>query len=177
MNSHARRLRSNPRSGQLGASMTEFVIVSPIALLLMLSIFQFGLIYMAKLTLNNATFMAARHGAVKNADAGAIRNSLIKGLIPFYVKSGDGRPDSGALAAAWARAYADSILFLGSVDLISPSSEAFTHFGLTQNGVRYIPNDNLEYRLSDVGHTRTGASGIRISIRDANILKIKVTYG
>jgi hypothetical protein len=162
---------------QRGASMTEFVIISPIALLFMLSIFQFGLIYMAKLTLNNATFLAARHGAVNNADKGAIKNSLIKGLIPFYVKAGTGRPDAGDLAVAWSKAYVDTLLFPEPVDLISPSAEAFTQFGLTHNGVKFIPNDNLEYRLSDAGHTRAGASGVRISIRDANVLKIKVTYG
>lgn len=161
---------------QRGVSVTEFVIITPIALLLMLSILQFGLAYMAKLTLNNATFMAARHGAVRNADTQQIYESLVKGLLPFYVNATGGQPDAGRMAEAWARARADAALFT-RLERISPSNEAFTAFALEREGQRFIPNDNLEYRLSDAGNMRAGPEGRRISIRDANVLKIEVTYG
>lgn len=161
---------------QRGVSVTEFVIITPIALLLMLSILQFGLAYMAKLTLNNATFMAARHGAVRNADTQQIYESLIKGLLPFYVNATGGQPDAGRMAEAWARARADAQVFT-RLERISPSNEAFTGFALEREGQRFIPNDNLEHRLSDAGNMRAGPEGRRISIRDANVLKIEVTYG
>jgi hypothetical protein len=57
------------------------------------------------------------------------------------------------------------------LDVLSPSQEAFNVYGITANGVRYIPNDNLEFR------TATPMNGASISIQDANILRIKVTYG
>ncbi len=171
-------LAKGQRSGfaQRGVSVTEFVIITPIALLLMLSILQFGLVYMAKLTVNNATFMAARHGAVRNADTQQIYESLIKGLLPFYVNATGGQPDAGRMAEAWARARADAALFT-RLERISPSSEAFNGFALERDGQRFIPNDNLEHRLSDAGNMRAGPEGRRISIRDANVLKIEVTYG
>jgi hypothetical protein len=166
------------RSGfaQRGVSVTEFVIITPIALLLMLSILQFGLAYMAKLTLNNATFMAARHGAVRNADTQQIYESLIKGLLPFYVNATGGQPDADRMLEAWARARADAVVFT-RLERISPSNEAFNGFALEREGQRVIPNDNLEHRLSDTGNMRTGPEGRRISIRDANVLKIEVKYG
>lgn len=163
-------------TSQRGASMTEFVVIAPIALLMLLAILQFGLVYMAKLTVNNATFMAARHGAVRNADTQQIYESLVKGLLPFYVNATGGQPDAGRMAEAWARARADAAVFT-RLERISPSSEAFTGFALERGGQRFIPNDNLEYRLSDAGNMRTGPEGRRISIRDANVLKIEVKYG
>lgn len=168
----------NPRPlrRQRGASMTEFIIISPIALLLMLGILQFGLIYMAKLSLNNATFLAARHGANVHADISEINSSLTKGLIPFYINSAAGKPDAARMATAWVKSKADGLLFT-KVELISPSKEAFQSFGLEVDGKRKIPNDNLEYRLADAANTRAGPGGLSISIRDANLLKIKVTYG
>ena len=167
-----------------GASMTEFIIVSPIALLLMLGILQFGLIYMAKLTLNNATFHAARHGATVNGSKREIELSLAKGLIPFYVRtnaltSADpaaAQPGGGQLLQAGLRAGLDMLAF-SEVDVISPSVEAFQQFGVQRDGRRVIPNDNIEYRSTDAGSLRMGPESRQISIRDANILKIKVTYG
>lgn len=164
------------RRRQRGASMTEFIIISPIALLMMLGILQIGLVYMAKLTLNNATFQAARHGANVNANLSEINNSLAKGLIPFYIRSVGGQPTVARMTEALIRAQADGLLFT-RVDLISPSREAYQNFGLDKDGRRTIPNDNIEYRLADAGNTRTGPGGRPISIRDANLLKIKVTYG
>ena len=163
------RPAARPPLRQRGASLTEFVIVAPVAILLTFGILQAGMLYMAKLTLNNATFMAARTGAVKNAKLGEIKDSLAKGMVPFYQDATNGN-DLARIGTAYARAKVDSIAFT-TVDLISPSSAAFGVYGITDKGVTYIPNDNLEFR------TATPMNGAAMSIRDANVLRIKVTYG
>jgi TadE-like protein len=157
-----------------GASLTEFVIVTPIAILFVLGIIQSGLIYMAKLTLNNVTFLAARHGANKEGDKTEINNSIAKGLIPFYIDA-TSQPSLTTMGAAFAEAKVKLALPGNKLEIISPNQEMFDTFGITSAGTtgKYIPNDNLEYRDAS---PRVAGSG-QISIRDANILKIKFTYG
>lgn len=156
-----------------GASLTEFVIITPIAILFVLASVQAGLIYMAKSTLNNAVFMAARHGANNNASESAIKDSLAKGLIPFYIDAFN-KPDVGSMGMAYGKAkvaLANPLNF-NKVEIISPSTAMYDVYGINSPTGRYIPNDNLEYRDAS---PRASADG-QISIRDANILKIKVTY-
>jgi TadE-like protein len=161
--------RINKKNAQAGAAMTEFAIVGPIAILFLFVLIQSGMLYVAKLNLNNATFMAARQGAVKNARANEIRISLIKGLIPFYQNATDSNNES-RLAQALALAAADYPLNV-DLKLISPGDAAFQAYGITEAGIRYIPNDNLEFRRV------TPVAGANLSLRDANLLRIKVTYG
>ena len=103
--------------------------------------------------------------------------ALAKGLMPFYANVSEGQPNVSRLTQAWAMSRADIELF-SRMELVSPSPQAFEHFGLRdpQNQL-YIPNDNLEYRLADQANTRSGPGGRPISIRDANVLKLQVTYG
>jgi hypothetical protein len=155
-----------------GASLTEFVIVTPIAILFVLGTIQSGLIYMAKLTLNNVTFLAARHGANKEGDKTEISNSIAKGLIPFYIDASS-QPSLTTMGAAFAEAKVKLALPGNKLEILSPSQGMFDTFGITSTAGKYIPNDNLEYRDAS---PRTAGSG-QISIRDANILKIKFTYG
>ncbi len=152
-----------------GSALTEFVIVGPVAILFTFVLLQAGMLYMAKLTLNNATFMAARHGATENASPMAIRAALVKGLIPFYQDATDSN-DLARLTGAAAKAALDYPLNV-NLDVISPSAEAFQVYGINAGGTKYIPNDNLEFR------TATPMNGASISLRDANVLRIKVTYG
>lgn len=155
-----------------GASLTEFVIVTPIAILFVFCIIQAGLLYMAKLTLNNAVFMAARHGANNHAKKSEIKDSLAKGLIPFYIDAFS-KPDATSMGIAYGKAkLALSLETFNKVDIISPSPAMYATYGINSPTGRYIPNDNLEYRDAN---PRTSADG-QLSIRDANILKIKVTY-
>jgi TadE-like protein len=156
-----------------GASLTEFVIVTPIAILFVFCIIQAGLLYMAKLTLNNAVFMAARHGANNHAKESEIKDSLAKGLIPFYIDAFS-KPDVASMGIAYGEAKLALInpLNFNKIEIISPSPAMYATYGINSPTGRYIPNDNLEYRDAN---PRTSADG-QISIRDANILKIKVTY-
>jgi len=174
------RFISSRRRGlrQRGASMVEFVIVFPIATLFVLGLIQLGFLYMAKLTLNHATFMAAREGSLHHANAGKMREAMLRGLSPFYQDS-TRTNDLQRLALAYGGPNG-AVVQLGlqpwnlSMTTLNPSAETFRDFGLRDNVARvtYIPNDNLEWRnMGIVG----GAS--RQNIRDANLLKLHVVYG
>ncbi|MFO1337595.1 MAG: TadE family protein [Burkholderiaceae bacterium] len=165
-----------PRSGHRGISMIEFVVVFPFATLFVLSLIQMGMVFMAKTTLNNATFMAARMGSLHNADEGVMREAMIRGLSPFYQDSTETN-DMKRLALA----YKDSLLANSSfnpykveIEVLSPSADTFSDFGLKdpKTKVTYIPNDNLESRNLGIVGTKS-----KQNIRDANLLKIRVRYG
>lgn len=160
---------------QRGATLMEFVIVFPIAALLVLALIQAGFIYMAKLTLNHATFMAARVGATHNADVGEMRTALVRGLIPFHQNNFETN-DSKRLASAWLGAQGENLnpLTRASLDRLNPSNQSFADFGVNDpklKGVTYIPNDNLEWRSTTLG------TQSQQNLRDANLLKIRVVYG
>jgi hypothetical protein len=157
---------------QRGVSLVEFVIVFPVAVLFVLSLIQAGFMFMAKLTLNHATFMAARAGSLNNARTDVIRNTLIRGLSPFYQDSSIG-DDVPRLARAWAEAQVDARQPWNlDVAMLNPSPQAFTDFGVRdpRSGVTYIPNDNIEWRATGV------RANSRMNIQDANLLKLRVVY-
>lgn len=164
------RLRSTRRR-QPGASLVEFVIVFPLAVLFTLGLVQTGFIFMAKTTLNHATFMAARVGATHNASRSAMAEALARGLSPFY-QDGSRSNDHTRLAMALAEARVDSLLF-SELTVLSPSPEAFADFGVRDpvRKLTYIPNDNLAFRSQAV-QPRS-----KMNLRDANLLKIRVVYG
>src|SRR5262249_48077043 len=68
-----------------GAASVEFYIVSLLVLLpLVMAILQLGMLFVAKNTLNHATFMAARAASMANGSRGVMLNYLAKGLVPLY---------------------------------------------------------------------------------------------
>lgn len=159
-----------------GAAVTELVVILSSLLTLSLGIVQGALIYNAKTTLNYATFEAARAGAVYNAQRSYMTEALARGLMPLY----GGGTDTASLTTANVRAYTDLMLpavpsmNLGSgsrLEILSPTQEAFQDFGVTVDGQQQIPNEHLRFKPRDIG----SASGV--NLQDANILKIKVTYG
>ena len=165
---------------QRGMSITEFVIVTPFALLVVLGLIQLGLIFAAKQIVNEAAFVAARTGAVQNAQVGPMTDTLVKALIPFYQDTTI-IDDAKRLRSALQGARAD-LTVPGSPDaaipgrldisVLNPNADAFHDFGLTDsNNQTYIPNDSLDYRDHSVRGPTSG-----LSIQDANVLKIRVTY-
>jgi hypothetical protein len=161
----------NRRSAR-GVSLLEFVIVFPLAALFVLGLIQTGFVYMAKLTLNHATFMAARAGSMHNANQAVIKEAVIRGLTPFYQDSTDTNT-STRLGKAYLAAKVDAIAFVQVDKPLSPSPDAFADFGVKDptSKVVYIPNDHLEWRDLSVG------AKSKVNIRDANLLKIRVVYG
>ena len=74
-----------------GQAMVEFLIVTPVFILLIFGTVQVALIYSAKTTLNYATFQAARIGALNNATYTGIRKGLTRGLAPLFTTSNSSR--------------------------------------------------------------------------------------
>lgn len=153
------------RATQRGQAIAEYVYVVPVMLLLILGAVQFGFIYQAKSTLNYATFVATRAGALKNGAMSAIQEALAGGLAPLFAHD----QDLAALKAAYA--FADQELrdaALTSIRIVNPTSAALGAYQSQSDAGTEIPNDNLMYRDS-------GASG-GMSLQDANLLKVRVTY-
>ncbi len=153
---------------QRGQGLVEAVIVLPVFGLFLLGIFQGILLYRAKTTLDYAAFMAARSGAMNFAQKNAMIDGLAHGLMPLYAHQTGG----GAVVAAYAKAKADIQLGQSAaITIISPTKAAFTDWQEAQyDGVAAIPNDSLPFRGSAIG------AKSHMTVQDANLLKIKVTY-
>jgi len=136
------------RKNELGSTMVEFVVVTPVLLMLGLGTVQMGFVYHAKTTLNYATFEAARIGAVNHADI---------------------EPMNGA---AIGRSMSDSIDPLaGKITILNPTADMFDSWAVTDStsGELQIPNHHLRHQSADM---RAG-----VTLHDANLLKIRSEYG
>lgn len=148
-----------------GQSMVEFLIVLPSLLLIVFGIFQFSLIYQARSALNHAAFVGARQGALNGGDLKSIQDGVASGLTPLFMRMSVSE-DPAMPHIMRARLISTIEVFnphTAKVEILNPTADAFN--ALNVNGV--IPNDNLMYR--------TGSGG-GVSIQDANLLKIQVTY-
>ena len=165
---------------QSGQAMTEFIIVFPVLFILIFAAFQFTLLYHAKITLNYATFLAARSGAVSNGHLGIMENALARGMAPLYTHC----DDPAEVIRARDRVRAEIENGFAFIEIINPPLEAFNGAvgpGSTKDGTKplsitidgaadtVIPNDNLMFRP-----TTSGAAGL--SIQDRNVLKIRAHY-
>jgi len=155
---------------QEGATLAEFIIAAPIVMIIGMTTVQAGLIYHGKTTLNYAAFEAARAGAVNNAQLSVIRDTLGLRLAP--VQGGDGSVNKAAIAIAKSALSVKDPLNT-RVEVLNPTTAAFEDWGVISQTAqqRVIPNNHLRHKEHTVGT----ASGL--SLRDANLLKIQVTYG
>ncbi|MGY0505787.1 TadE/TadG family type IV pilus assembly protein [Luteimonas sp. e5] len=161
------RLRTPSAYRQRGQSATEFLVVVPVLLLLILGIVQMVLLYRAKATLDYAALEAARAGAVHGARMDEMHKGLKQGLMPLYTTS----KGAAGLAKARLALEQDFLLHKPRIEVISPTRAAWNDHRERQHDGRWaLPNDNLAFRSRSVG----SASGM--NVQDANILKIKVTY-
>ncbi|MCM8857521.1 MAG: DUF6531 domain-containing protein [Candidatus Thiodiazotropha sp.] len=160
-------------SRQRGVAMTELLISLPALLLMGLGGWQTALLYDAKTTLNYATFEAARKGAVTHAQSDPMRQELGLRLAPLF--GGDGSPRKAIAAITRASLDVQDPRFT-EFEIINPTVEAFDDFGRDivdprNNETHFgIPNSHLRWRNQNVG--RSG-----VNIQDANLLRIKTTYG
>lgn len=163
-----------------GQAMVEFIIIFMVMIMLVFGIFQFTLIYKAKITLNYATFEAVRAGAVNNARLSAVKQAFARGMAPLYTHR------DTVEAVHTARKQVTDELDAGDqvcIERLNPITQDFsdhqianTYFpdpNLTESTA--IPVDNLYYR-SDKSTSGPGGGAGRVSIQDATLLKIKVTY-
>lgn len=158
------------RKGLAGQASTEFLIALPLLILLLFGIIQFSMIYQARATLNHATLLAARAGALHNGSKNEMRAALARGLAPLFAAS----PSEAGYLEAWEKARLQETLpSLTTLAVLNPPRTAFTDFArarLDGKGGRELPNDTLNYRNSAPG------SASKISVQDANLLHLRVTY-
>jgi hypothetical protein len=189
---------SRPWQGrQRGASIVEFLIVGPLLIFIGMGLVQTGLVFHAKSGLNFALQEGARVGSVNFGDVEAIERGIKDGLIPYM----GGGENLGEIAQTRARVEADFQRGAAAgwirVQQLSPTPASFTDWAedsYDEDGraIREIPNANL----STLRCTRTpngGRAGSRSStacaggepigadsqqtLADANLLKLKMTYG
>jgi hypothetical protein len=164
-------------SSARGAAITEFLVVMLALVPLVMGSIQAALVFHAKTILSYATFEAARAGAVQNAQRSAMKRAFQRNVLSLY----GGGSTAGTLAQSLARSSADlwtvpipgTSLGAGtSIDILSPTQEAFKDYGIRVNGAgtRFIPNEHLRYRSRAIGVSS------KVDIQDANLLKIKITY-
>ncbi len=151
-----------------GQAMTEYMIVFPVMLVLIFGTLQFALLYQTKVQLNYAAFESARSGSLNNAQRWALQAGAVRGLVPLHTHG------SGREWLRWARSTVWDQIDAGLVDIeiINPTPEAFDNHGIDDGDDRLIPNDSLMYREA----TLKGTGPNKLSIQDANLLKIRLLY-
>ncbi len=174
------RLPGSPRTQRLsGQAMVEYLIILPVLLMLVLGGIQFALLYQIKSTLNYAAFMGARQGALQNANISVIKDGVAAGMTPLFTFS----PDIDGLLKGRSIAMIEVFNPLTArVEVLSPTTKAADDFAIDDPSYalqRIIPNDNLMYRCGNKKQAPcTEALGEKsgLTIQDANLLKIRVTY-
>lgn len=174
------------KNSQIGATATEVLIVLPIVILLGMIGVQYALMYNAKSNLTYASYEAARAGAIHNADPEKIQHGLIKGLLPYLISDSNVKMSNNAIAnAALMQSNIEKIKLKEAnymkVEIISPNKEAFEDFSDTtgvlghqlKTNNKVIPNkqSDIEKLKGQIGQK----SGI--TIEEANVLKLRITYG
>lgn len=154
-----------------GQSAMEFLVIFPVLVLLTFGTIQFALLYQARATLNHATMLAARAGTLHNGDKDAMRTALATGLAPLFASEANMAGYTTALAKATMETAGMSNMI--KLDVLNPTSAALNDFGRPRlDGMTgdELPNDTLNYRTTTIG------ASSKISVQDANILHVRVTY-
>ena len=169
---------------QAGAASVEFFITFAVAIMLIMGILQMGIFFVAKNTVNLATFAAARAGAASGGDRDQMKRAFAKALSGLYVAKGlrlansDGLADvttgnfETVITGATAWSYGLALLPYDQLDVLNPRKAAFADFGVPDPAGgkgRVIPATGL---LAD---TAVGASS-RQTRADALLLKIEVRH-
>lgn len=87
----------NAMLGQKGAAALEAAIITPVGLLILFGIIQYGVLLSAHVTLRNASAVAARAAVLDGATTTGIRNAARDALLPPLLTSG--LPDSNIAIA------------------------------------------------------------------------------
>jgi outer membrane protein OmpA-like peptidoglycan-associated protein/uncharacterized membrane protein YgcG len=168
---------------QRGASLVEAVVVLPLFLFLVLAVVQAALVFYARSNANYAAFEAARAGSVQHASLASIQRGFAKGMVPYY---GGGRTLS-ELGSTAAKVAADMGAGALRIEIVSPTRESFVDFNspslqtALDTAEPVIPNVGLDQLTcprdaagcaSDPAGNASGQS-----LLDANLLKLRITYG
>ncbi|WP_344807500.1 TadE family protein [Allohahella marinimesophila] len=168
--------------------MVETLFVLPVLLVFILGIVEFSYAYRAKSVLNHAAEMVARTGSLTNACKPAMDRQIIISMAPLFMDANRSAWEIGLNSLS--SHMLDRIDIATQLDIVSPTPDMFNAFkqdlmlGAGQIGdcgdksLRpmklnlVIPNDNLRFRSS----APKMIDGRRVSIQDANLLKIRLRY-
>ena len=167
-----------------GATIVEFVVVIPTLLMMIMAVLQAAFAFHAKSQVNHATAAAARAGSFNNASMSSMSLAFVRGMVGYY----GGGTSLSELTQTQGRAAADLVQANVRIEVLSPTTESFDDYNspalqsqLNTGNARVIPNDNLGYIRCPRDVTgcnsdpATNSSGQTLA--DANLLKIRVTYG
>ncbi|MCG8668329.1 MAG: pilus assembly protein [Pseudomonadales bacterium] len=164
--------------------MVEYIVVFVSLMLLTFGMFEVAMIYKASFTLDDATFRAAREGALQNGFERPMREKVVEGMAPLEMGSGGG-------IARYARAVVRTRVQHFNwperwggvrVDVLNPTREIFNQFSVnqydlqTRRNIRQIPNDNLNARSAVTRRVNTRGENVNINVQDANLLKVRVHW-
>lgn len=168
---------------QHGQGTIEFVIIILLFLAVMAGLFEMTRVFRTKHTLSEATFAAARAGALNNARIEPMTAELANRMTRQYMHG----ESMAALAEATdaARIFTQALQKLGGgIKIVSPTEAVFQQLkkrqwlrldGESAFGWHWvIPNDNLRWRPNRTATVQGGAAAI--NLRDANLLKIRSVW-
>ncbi|MEC4766143.1 TadE family protein [Halomonas sp. CUBES01] len=167
---------------QSGQGTVEFVVVMLIFLAFLGGIFEMTRVFRAKHTLNEATFLAAREGALNHARIDPMVARLGEGMADLFMVKDSKTSLTKALLVS--RAHAEAFQASGGgVKIVSPTKSVFNQLSKEQfipfdgnqqpSTVRVIPNDNLRWRPNEVANLDGDSN---IDLKDANLLKIRTIW-
>lgn len=187
---------------QRGQALPEMVIVFPLAVVLIMCIVQLGLLYRARATLNNATFLAARSGALHHGFLGPMQQVFYDRMAALgkieetrknQTTTAGFFADPDATRFARVRAETRRHHTYRALEIMFPTKAVFDHFAvrhreleacatspcdngggfrLAQRSIYQIPNNNLDAR--DATPQTIGER--RITLQDANLLSIRSRF-
>ena len=172
---------SRSSHGERGATLVEFVIAGPLVLFILLVLMQYALLFHARSQLNYATFEAARAGTVANARPAAMRAAFERAMTGYH----GGGTTTAELATSRAKALAEAPFT--RIEIVSPTKESFDDYhspalaARMGGSGRVIPNTNLAHLACPIDRpgcrSNPGANASGQTLQDANLLKLRITYG
>lgn len=168
---------------QKGASVTEILVVTPLVILLGMIGIQYALMYNARTNITYASYEAARAGAINHADPQAIEDGLLKGLLPLLstnLKSFKADTTNPLTATAQGKLALEKLKFdearFMKIEIISPNEAAFNACNNVQlQKILNTTNKVIPNKHNDIQNYK--CSDPNISISQANVLKLRITYG
>lgn len=171
------------RSRQRGSTLVEATLALPLLLLMALAIVQAALLFYARSVLTYATTEAARAGAVAHADPTVMEAAVRRAMVVYY---GGGRT-TAELTESLLRAQFDLRAHALRIEVLSPTTQSFADYNSPERqhhwkrAQRVIPNSALEVLSCPRDRPGCAADPARNqsgqTLADANLLKIRVTYG
>ena len=169
---------------QRGASLVEATVVLPIFIFTILAVMQAAMVYYAKSNVNYAAFEAARAGTLNNASVSSINLAFQKGMLGYY---GGGKTTAELVDTMKNVVSKDLGAAAVRIEILSPTRESFDDYNSPklQSAMKtsepVIPNTGLDVLScprdvpSCKNDPKTNASGQ--TLLDANLLKVRITYG